>query len=77
MTLTGGSLTNADINLKLPRAGKDFYQNTSIKEDAPWRLPQVQDSANQLQLAVTELGRVEEDREFKYDMNKILFSFWK
>ena len=33
----------ADINLKLPRPhGKDVYYNTTIKEDCPWKLQQVQ-----------------------------------
>ena len=36
--------------LKLPRPamGKDLYSNTSIREDAPWQLQQVQDSVNHL-----------------------------
>ena len=44
VTLTGDCISHADINLKLPRSGKDLYQNTSIREDAPWRLQQVQDA---------------------------------
>jgi len=41
--------------LKLPKGGKDFYQNTTIREDAPWGLQQVQDAANHLRMAVQEL----------------------
>ena len=50
VTLTGDKITQADINLKLPRPSghKDFYQNTSIREDAPWGLQQIQDCSNHL-----------------------------
>ena len=51
VTMAGDKISHADINLKLPRGGtgsgsgsgssKDFYQNTSIREDAPWGLQQV------------------------------------
>ena len=45
VTLSGDVISNADINLKLPRpaGGKDLYANTAIREDAPWQLQQVQD----------------------------------
>ena len=65
VAMTGESITQADINLKLPRPGKDLYQNTSIREDCPWRLNQIQDSANHLQLALTELSSIEKDYQFK------------
>jgi len=57
VTLAGDKISHADINLKLPRGSgsKDFYQNTSIREDAPWGLQQVQDAANHLRLAGQEL----------------------
>ena len=45
-------VSHADINLKLPKGGKDFYQNTTIREDAPWGLQQVQDAANHLRMAM-------------------------
>ena len=50
VTLSGDVISHADINLKLPRpaAGKDLYSNTTIREDAPWQLQQVQDSVNHL-----------------------------
>ena len=51
VTLTGDKISHADINLKLPKGGKDFYQNTTIREDAPWGLQQVQDAANHLRMA--------------------------
>ena len=50
VTLTGDCISHADINLKLPRSGKDLYQNTSIREDAPWRLQQVQDAGELFEL---------------------------
>jgi len=47
VTLLGDHISHGDINLKLPRqmgsvvaatgtAGKDLYQNTTIREDSPW-----------------------------------------
>ncbi len=36
-----------------------------VREDVPWRLQQVQDSANHLQSAVTELGALGHDHRFR------------
>ena len=36
-----------------------------VREDSPWRLQQVQDSANHLQMAVAELGTLDPDCQFK------------
>ena len=61
-----GCISHADINLKLPRPGtKDLYQNTSVREDSPWRLQQIQDAGNHLQLAITHLAGVDKRHEFK------------
>ncbi len=66
MTLSGDCISHADIALKLPRPGaKDLYHNTQVREDAPWRLQQVQDAANHLQMAVTELAAVASDSQFR------------
>ena len=65
VSLSGDSIVQADINLKLPRAGKDLYQNCSIREDAPWNLQQIQDAGNHLQLALEELNTLDKDYEFK------------
>ncbi|XP_023320133.1 protein rogdi [Eurytemora carolleeae] len=66
VTMTGDKISQADINLKLPRPhGKDVYYNTSIKEDCPWKLQQIQDSVNHLQLASDELESMDPDHEFK------------
>ena len=44
VTLTGDSISAAEINLKLPRPhAKDAYHNTGVREDVPWKLQQVQD----------------------------------
>lgn len=70
ITLTGDAISHADINLKLPRmtggggvsgggvAGKDLYQNTTIREDFPWILQQIQDSGNHLQIAVEQVKHI-------------------
>jgi len=54
VTLTGDAISGADINLKLcrPHSNKDAYHNTTVREDLPWKLQQVQDAANHLQLAM-------------------------
>jgi len=50
VTLTGDNISSADINLKLPRPhSKDVYHNTTVREDLPWTLQQIQDSANHVQ----------------------------
>ena len=42
VTLTGDSISAAEINLKLPRPhAKDAYHNTGVREDVPWKLQQV------------------------------------
>ena len=54
VTLTGDSISAAEINLKLPRPhAKDAYHNTGVREDVPWKLQQVdkggKDKMEQLQ----------------------------
>ena len=42
VTLSGDSISAAEINLKLPRPhAKDAYHNTGVREDVPWKLQQV------------------------------------
>jgi len=57
VTVTGDAISAADINLKLcrPHTNKDAYHNTTVREDLPWKLQQVQDAANHLQLAIEML----------------------
>jgi len=63
VTLSGDVISHADINLKLPRpaVGKDLYSNTSIREDAPWQLQQVQDSVNHLSQALALIRNSKSD----------------
>jgi len=66
ITVTGDSISQADINLKLPRPhGKDAYHNTTVREDVPWRLQQVQDAANHLQIADNALNSLSADHQFQ------------
>jgi len=65
VTIAGDSICQADINLKLARPhGKDAYHNTNIREDVPWKLQQIQDSANHLQIASDALESLDEDHVF-------------
>lgn len=65
VTLTGDAISGADINLKLPRPHtKDAYHNTTVREDLPWKLQQVQDAANHLQLVMEQLSTLPEQHQF-------------
>ena len=65
VTLTGDAICGADINLKLPRPhAKDAYHNTTVREDLPWKLQQVQDAANHLQLVMEQLSTLPEQHKF-------------
>lgn len=64
LTLTGDSITQADISFKLSRAPNQM-QRTSINMDSPWKLQQVQDAANHLQQAINHIDDVDENYNFK------------
>ena len=65
VTLTGDCISAADINLKLPRPHtKDAYHNTTVREDLPWMLQQVQDSGNHLHIAIDLLQTLPEEHKF-------------
>jgi len=65
VTLTGDTISAADINLKLPRPHtKDAYHNTQVREDIPWMLQQVQDSANHLLMSMDSLQTLPQDHKF-------------
>ena len=65
VTLSGDAISGADINLKLPRPHtKDAYHNTTVREDLPWKLQQVQDAANHLQLVMEQLSTLPEQHKF-------------
>jgi len=65
VTMTGDCISAADINLKLPRPHtKDAYHNTTVREDLPWMLQQIQDSANHLLVAMDSLRTLPPDHKF-------------
>ena len=64
LTLTGDSITQADISFKLSRAPNQT-QKTSINVDSPWKLQQVQDAANHLQQAINHIDDVDGSYHFK------------
>ena len=74
VTLTGDAISGADINLKLcrPHTNKDAYHNTTVREDLPWKLQQVQDAANHLQLAMELL----QDQDKPTSRNFFNFLSW-
>jgi hypothetical protein len=65
VSVSGDSITHADINLKLPRLGKDLYANTTVRDDSPWRLQQVQDAANHIQQVSAELVAIDKQHRFR------------
>lgn len=64
VTLTGDSITHADISFKVQRA-QNAVQRTSINQDSPWKLQQVQDAANHLQQAIHHIDNVDSSYNFK------------
>lgn len=64
VTLTGDSITHADISFKVQRQQSQI-QRTSIVQDSPWKLQQVQDAANHLQQAIHHIDMVDSSYNFK------------
>ncbi|XP_050074857.1 protein rogdi isoform X2 [Anopheles maculipalpis] len=64
VTLTGDSITHADINFKVQRQQQQI-QRTSITQDYPWKIQQVQDAANHLQQAINHIDNVDSAYHFK------------
>ncbi|XP_058459834.1 protein rogdi isoform X2 [Malaya genurostris] len=64
VTLTGDSITHADINFKVQRQQQQT-QRTSITQDYPWKIQQVQDAANHLQQAINHIDNVDSSYNFK------------
>ncbi|XP_028400738.1 protein rogdi homolog [Dendronephthya gigantea] len=54
VTVNGDSITNAELKLKVPKIANGNI-HTYIKEGHPWRLSQVQDAKNNLQLAIEKI----------------------
>lgn len=74
VTLSGDAISQADINLKLPRpgGGKDLYCNTAIQDHAPWQLQQVQDSFNHLNEALTLIRTTKPDYKSATELTHFL-----
>lgn len=53
-----------DISFKVQRA-QNSVQRTSINQDSPWKLQQVQDAANHLQQAIHHIDNVDSSYHFK------------
>lgn len=64
VTLTGDSITHADINFKVQRQ-QNVIHRTTIQNDSPWKLQQVQDAGNHLQQALLYIENVDKDYMFK------------
>ncbi|XP_071443747.1 protein rogdi [Hetaerina americana] len=64
VTLTGDSITHADISLKVQKQPNVIYR-TSIQQENPWKLQQVQDAGNHLQQAILQIENVDKDYVFR------------
>ncbi|KAG0713123.1 Protein rogdi [Chionoecetes opilio] len=51
VTVTGDTISQADINMKAAKHQHQVHR-TSVTPDAPWRIQQIQDAANFLQMAM-------------------------
>ncbi|KAJ8915076.1 hypothetical protein NQ315_014331 [Exocentrus adspersus] len=65
VTLTGDSITHADINFKVTRQTNTTMVRTTIHNENPWKLQQVQDAANHLQQAIYHIDDVGKHYKFK------------
>ncbi|XP_050310120.1 protein rogdi [Anthonomus grandis grandis] len=65
VTLTGDSITHADINFKVTRQNSATIVRTTIQTEYPWKLQQVQDAANHLQQAIYHIDDVGKNYKFK------------
>jgi len=63
LTITGDSITAADMTLKLHKHPNVVY-HTTIAADSPWRLQQIQDSGNYLRMALAGLASVPDELEY-------------
>ncbi|XP_035742516.1 protein rogdi-like isoform X5 [Vespa mandarinia] len=62
--LTGDSITNAEVNFKVQRQ-PNVSMRTSIVNEHPWKLQQIQDAANHLQQAIAHIDNVDRHYLFK------------
>ncbi|XP_044731762.1 protein rogdi [Chrysoperla carnea] len=64
VTLTGDSITHADISFRVHRQ-QNTVCRTSILSESPWKLQQVQDAANHLQQAMAHIDNVDKNYMFR------------
>ncbi|XP_063974360.1 protein rogdi isoform X2 [Diachasmimorpha longicaudata] len=62
--LTGDSITNAEVTFKVQKQ-QNVSVRTSIQNDHPWKLQQIQDAANHLQQAIAHIDNVDKQYSFK------------
>ncbi|KAL6439177.1 hypothetical protein ACFW04_003840 [Cataglyphis niger] len=62
--LTGDSITNAEVNFKVQRQ-QNINMRTSIQNEHPWKLQQIQDAANHLQQGIAHIDNVDRHYLFK------------
>ncbi|GLG97544.1 Protein rogdi [Gryllus bimaculatus] len=60
VTLTGDSITHADINLRVQRQQNVVYR-TAVHHEHPWKLQQIQDAGNHLQQALCHIDNVDQE----------------
>ncbi|XP_025832086.1 protein rogdi [Agrilus planipennis] len=64
ITLTGDSITHAEISFKVQRSQSNVVR-TKIQNEYPWKLQQIQDAANHLQQAIYHIDDVGKSYRFK------------
>lgn len=64
VSLSGDSISHADISFKVQRQ-QIINHHTTIRNENPWRLHQVQDAANHLNQALLHISNIDEDYIFK------------
>ncbi|CAG2065672.1 unnamed protein product, partial [Timema podura] len=64
VTLTGDSITSADINFRIQRQ-QHVLHRTCIQSENPWKLQQIQDAGNHLQQAIRHIENIDKEYMFK------------
>ncbi|XP_021040721.1 protein rogdi homolog isoform X1 [Mus caroli] len=73
LTLQGDALSQADVNLKMPRNNQLLH--LAFREDKQWKLQQIQDARNHVSQAIYLLANRDESYQFKTgaEVLKVLF----
>lgn len=69
-------VSKQDISFKVQRA-QNVIQRTSINQESPWKLQQVQDAANHLQQAIHHIDNVDSSYHFKLVLFFFLLFFFR